>query len=100
VLALLPAGLVVRALLERRLAFGWAPVALVSFALLLPLEDELIALARHLSAGTGAAASGLAPLPTLITLVPSLGVLGLAVLAATAVDRCEVSPHSNVQQSN
>jgi hypothetical protein len=77
VLMLLPIAAIVRVLAVR----GWPKwptvIALGSLVLLIPIDGQLVDVARALSPG-----SGLAPLSTLVTLAPGLGVVGICVLLA------------------
>ena len=77
VLMLLPIAALAAALLHSRWPAGHVIVALGCIGLLIPIEGQLVDLARQLSPDRA-----LAPLPTLITLAPSLGVAGIGVLLA------------------
>ena len=99
VLAVLPAGLVARSLLQR-LRPAYVLIAVASVALLLPGEDELIDFAHRLSAWSGATDGNLALLPSLITLAPSLGVAVLAVLVARAAPAGDFLVDSKVSRAD
>jgi len=93
-LAVLPAARVARTLplFGRRVA-PWL-VAGLCVGLLIPVQDDVIQLARQVSAWSGAPAGGLTPVGSLVTLGPGVGVAGLAALVAYCDRRLESVPLS------
>jgi hypothetical protein len=76
VLMLLPIAMLIRALVQQRSPVASA-VAIGCGMLLIPLDGQLVALAQAATSG-----GSLEPVPTLITLAPTLGVLGMCALLA------------------
>src|SRR5207248_8249856 len=89
VLAILPLARLVQRLAARRFPMWPSLFAAVSVLVLMPLDGPLVDVAHVLSARLGTPDGQLATLPTLLTLVPGLGIAGVGVLLAW-VERCDV----------